>query len=461
MSENQTAENTGTGEGEEKAFVYPVKIEDAGPGTKKVSVEIPQERIAEKLSEQYKELRRQAAIPGFRVGHAPQKLIEKRFASEIKEQVRRDLISESYGQAVEKNSLQVIGDPQFDNAEEIKLPESGSLTYSFQVEVQPEFTLPELKGVKVRKTTVSITDDNVEEALNNLRQQQGQLVPVETGGVEDKDFLTADVVVKLDGNVLAEEKDAQMVSRPGVVAGIMVNDLDQQLKGLKPGKNVTITAKAPSTYANEAARDKDVQIEITLKDIKRLEMVELNQEFLDSMGFKDVQELRDALREQMKERIDFDIKSSMREQVSKYLLDNVSLELPTKLSDRQEQRVVSRRATNLLMRGMPREQVQANLDKIQAGAKEEAVRELKLFFILQKIATEQSVEVSESELNGRIAMIAIQQGRRPEKLKQEWSKDGTLANLYVQMREQKALDKILESANVEEVEAKADEAKKE
>ena len=98
----------------EDTFQYPVTIEDAGPATKKVSVEIPEERIKTELTKQLKELRREAAIPGFRVGHAPAKLIEKKFGNDIKEQVRRTLISESYQQAVEKNNLQVLGEPQFD-----------------------------------------------------------------------------------------------------------------------------------------------------------------------------------------------------------------------------------------------------------------------------------------------------------------------------------------------------------
>src|SRR5688500_9162409 len=104
MSENAAASTAAV----EEAYQYSIKIEDAGPATKKVQVEIPAARIKTKLTEQYQELRSQAAIPGFRVGHAPAKLIEKRFAADVKEQVRRTLISESYEQAVEKNSLQVI-----------------------------------------------------------------------------------------------------------------------------------------------------------------------------------------------------------------------------------------------------------------------------------------------------------------------------------------------------------------
>jgi trigger factor len=103
------------------------------------------------------------------------------------------------------------------------------------------------------------------------------------------------------------------------------------------------------------------------------------------------------------------------------------------------------------MRGMPREQIQANIDRLRHGARDEAIKELKLFFILQKIANEQNVEVDEGELNGRIAMLAAQRGKRPEKLKTEMAKDGTLSNMYIQMREQKAVDKLLENAQIEEV----------
>src|SRR5450432_2411991 len=139
------SQDTGTAVLDAEAdFQYPVTIEEAGPATKKVSVEIPEDRIKSELSKQYKELRKEAAIPGFRVGHAPAKLIEKKFGNDIKEQVRRTLISESYQQAVEKNNLQVLGEPQFDVSATIGLPETGPLTFAFEVEVQPEITLPNL-----------------------------------------------------------------------------------------------------------------------------------------------------------------------------------------------------------------------------------------------------------------------------------------------------------------------------
>jgi trigger factor len=434
---------------------YQIKIEDAGPATKKVSVEVPQELIATKLEEQFKQLRREAALPGFRPGHAPQKLIEKRFHNDVRDQVRRNVISESYEQAVSKNSLNVIGEPQFDNPDDIKLPETGSLTYSFEVEVQPDFQLPQLTGLSVKKPKVEVKDEHLDQAMLNLRQQQGALVPVEDRGVEVGDYLVADVHLKADGAEVVHQHDAQVIAKPGRFAGIQIDDLDVKLQGMKPGEKREFTVAAPDTHPDEKLRGKQVNVEVALKDIKKLELAEINQQFLEGLGFENEAELREALREQMLQRVQYDVQQSMRDQINNYLLQNVYIDLPTKLSDKQGDRVLKRRRIELLMRGMPEDQADAQIEQLRGGVKDEAIRDLKLFFILQKIATEQNVEVDETELNGRIATLAAQSGRRPEKVKQEMTADGSLMSMYVQMREQKALDKILETAKIEEVDLPA------
>jgi trigger factor len=445
---------------QEPQFTYPIKIEDAGPATKRVQIEIPQERIAQKLEEQFKEIRQQAAIPGFRPGHAPQKLVEKRFSQDVKEQVRRSLISESYEQAVEKNNLQVIGEPTFDNPDLIQLPETGPLTYSFEVEVQPDITLPELKGIKIKRPSIAVTEEHIDQAMQNLREQQGTLVPVEDRGSERGDQLIADVHIKIDGNVVGHQHDATIMMRPGQIGGIEIDDLDTQLAGLRPAESRTISTHVPDDHPTDIIKGKDVEIEVTLKDLKKLELVDIDDEFLESLGFQNEKELRDALREQMEERIKYDVQQAMREQVNKYLLENVNIDLPTRLSDRQTERTVQRRMVDMLLRGVPREQIDVAAARLRSGAADESARELKLFFILQKIANDQNVDVDESELNGRIAMIAAQQGRRPEKLKQDMAKDGTLSNMYIQIREQKAIDKILEDAQMEDVDVAAKKSKK-
>jgi trigger factor len=445
MAENEPAVQ------EQQEIPYNISIEDAGPATKKVSIEIPEELIASKLAEQFQELRREAAVPGFRPGHAPQKLIERRFQGDVRQQVARTLISQAYEQAVKKHDLQVIGEPEFDKPDELKLPDSGNLTYSFQVEVQPDITLPPLTGLKIKKVKVDVQDKHIDKAVLNLREQQGVLIPIEDRGVEAGDHLFGDIHLKLDAKDIWHRHDLEIIAQPGDIFGIHIEDSDKYLKGLRPGEKREFTVHAPADHFDENVRGKDVGVEVTLKELKRLELAEVNKEFLENLGFNSEKELRDALREQMNERVRYDVQESMRHQVHNYLLSNVWLNLPAKLSQRQADRVVQRRTVELLMRGVPESKIPDQLEALKSGAQEEAARELKLFFIMQKIAAEQGVDVAEGELNGRIAVIAAQTGRRPEKVRQEMSADGSLMNLYVQMREQKAVDKILESAQVEEV----------
>lgn len=468
MAENETGAVAQEQQQEQKPEVpaYPIRVEDVGPGTKKVSVEIPPDRIAEKLEEQYKELRQEALLPGFRKGHAPRKLIEKRFAADVKDQVRRSLISESYEQALEKNSLNIIGEPEFENADQIKLPEDGPLNYSFTVEVQPEINLPELKAVKIKRPKLEVAQEHVDQAMKNLREQQGTLNPVADRGVQKDDRLVVDVHVKIDGNEVAHQHDAVLISRPARVGGFMIDDLDQKLEGIKAGETRTVTVTAPPDHQVETFRGKPVDIEVRVKDIKQLQPAEIDQTFLDSLGFATEQELTDALREQLQQRVKRDIERTMRAQVVAFLMDNTTVTIPSKLSKKQSERVVSRRAVDLMLRGIPRAEVEANIERLRTGAEEEASKELKSFFVLQKLAEQESVDVSEGELNGRIAEVAAQDGRRPEKLKQDMAKDGSLSDLYIRMREEKAIDKVIGQAEIEDVDAaslteeKKDEANK-
>ena len=247
--------------------------------------------------------------------------------------------------------------------------------------------------------------------MQNLREQQGTWLPVEDRGVQTGDQLIADVHIKLDGNVVAHMHDAQFLARRVRLSGILIEDLDTQVSaGLRPGEKSEFTAHTTNTHPDEKIRDKDVQIEIALKEIKKLELAEINQQFLDSLGFTNEQELREALGEQMKSRIEYGVQQSMRDQITNYLLQEVKIELPETLSERQAERVISRRALDMLMRGVPQSTVDDRMEELRSGAKQDAVKELKLYFIMQKVASMLKVDVSEAELNGRIALIAAQSG---------------------------------------------------
>jgi trigger factor len=438
-----------------ETYDYPVRIEDAGPSTKKVHVEIPRERIEAKLGLALETYKSQAQLPGFRAGHAPVALVRKRFEADIKEQVRREVISESYQQVIAKNELKVIGEPSFDNPDAVqKLPATGPMSYSVTLEIKPAFTLPNLEGLEIKRPKIEVTDSNVDQAMKNLREQQGQVVPVEEEA-KPGDFVVGDFFLKVDGAVIGSNVGSQIVVKDGVVAGIAVEKLEEKLTGIKSGETRTLEADVPAEHPQAAIAGKHVSIDVKCNDIKRLEPAVIDADFLDSLGFKDEAELREALREQLVIRIDYDVAEAMRNQVRKYLLENTTVDLPSGMTQRQQDRVVYRRAIDLMQRGVPRQQIEANVEALRQGADMQAKNELKLFFIVEEIADARDVVVSEEELNGRVAMMAAIRGERPEKFKQAMSKDGSLSNLYMQLREQKALDTVIDQAKLTDVELNA------
>jgi trigger factor len=439
-------------------FEYPISVEDSGPAAKKITIEIPEDRIKSKMEEQFNELQEVATLPGFRAGKAPRALLEKRFAGDLKKQVRDTLVRESYQQALEKHSLKVIGEPEFDNEGALELPTSGALKYTFSVEVTPEIALPDLAELTVKKPIIKVTDEHVEQALQNLREQQGTLIPVDGRGVKEKDYITADIAIKLGDELIGNQFDTQVIARSSKIGDIEIKDLGEQLAGANVDETRTIKATAPDNHPAEKIRGQEVTIEIKVKDIKELELATIDEEFLDALGFVNAQELNEELRKQMVERIENDVKVAMHNQVRAYLNKNLNVELPAKLSKSQESRIVNRRANELMMRGMGVEQIRANLDRLTAGAADQARNELKLFFALSKIAADNNIEVDESEVNGQIAYMAMMQNQRPEKLKQTMANSGQLSDLWLSLREKKALDKLLETAKIEEVEIKGDDA---
>jgi len=153
----QAQTETEATEQETAAEQIQINVEDAGTLRKKVTVTVPADRIAAKQSELFGELSRTAQVPGFRIGRAPRRLIEKRFGKEVVQDVRNAIIGESLGRAIEKSELNTLGEPDLD-LDKIQLPEAGDMTYDFQVEVKPEFDLPELEGIEVEKQTVEVDD---------------------------------------------------------------------------------------------------------------------------------------------------------------------------------------------------------------------------------------------------------------------------------------------------------------
>lgn len=427
-----------------------VTVEEAGPCKKKIIVEVPQESIKAALDGKYGDLHKDAVVPGFRKGRAPRRLLEKRFGKEINEEVKLKLIADASKAAIKDNELDTLTDPDVDY-ESLELPETGPLKFDFEVEVRPEFELPELEGIAIEKPKLEITDEQISEQIVRLQKEAGTWVPQEGAAIQADDQIVADVVIKAEEIEEERFENAEVHVRSlGLVGGVPIKKLDELLAGAKSGDVKKISVDVPETYYNEKYRGRKVDVEIEVKDIKRLEPAEMNDAFLSRLGVEDEAELREKVHESLERYIEQQVEAGMTNQIYKYLLDNIDFDLPAAVVADQSVRVLQRQCSNLLMRGLTREQIEEQTEQLRAGSESQAREQVKLFFIMDKIGGKLGIKVSEEEVNGYIARLAIQRGRRPERMRQEMARDGSLANFTLQIREEKCIKKLLESAKITE-----------
>lgn len=431
-----------------------VTIEESGPCKKKVIVEVPRETITKATDAQYETLRKESVLPGFRKGRAPRRLLEKRFGKEIGEQTKLKILAEASDSAIKESNLDVLREPDID-FEKIELPADGPLKFDFEIEVRPEFELPAIEGIPVEKPKHVVTDANVDREIEMLCKYSGTWTPKENGKIELEDQVVADVMLNIEGQEQKIDNTEIYARANGFVGDVPVEKLDEILVGAKVGDVKTAEVEVPKTFFKEDLRGKKVDAKITIKDIKWLKPAELNQDTISKCGVATEEELRKAIREKLESRLEGQAKQEMAEQIYKYLLDGIKIDLPADVAADQAVSLLRRQYINLMMQGVEKEQLDKNIEQLKASTELQAKEQLKVFFIMDKIAEKLDIKTTDEEINGHIAHLAMQKHIRPERMKEEMQRDGSLEQFKLQVREQKCVTKLLESAKITEVEPKA------
>lgn len=439
-----------------------VTIEDAGPCKKKVLVEIPEEAIKKATDEQFTELHKGAEVPGFRKGRAPRRLLEKRFGKDVAEQVKLKLLADASDSALKDNDLQTLGEPDVD-FENIELPDEGPLKFDFEVEVRPEFDLPPLEGIPVTKTKLEVSDEQIDREVKQMQRLSGVWTPrAEADAVEAEDQIVADVLLKVEGVDEEEKLDNSevYVRANGFVGAIPVEKLDELLIGAKAGDTKETSVDVPKTFFREEYRGKKVDVKIEVKDVKWLKPGELDENLFKQIGAEDEEELRERIQDTLQGRLEEQGRTEMTEQIYKHLLDNTDFELPLDVVGQQATSVLQRQYSNLIMRGLSREQLEEQIEQLKASSEQQAEQQLKTFFIMDKVAEKLDISVNEEEINGHIAQLAMQRQQRPEKMREQMAKDGSLDQFSLEVRQNKCIAKLLETAEVSEKKAKKEKKSK-
>jgi trigger factor len=429
-----------------------VFISDAGPARKKISIQVPAETVSEKLAGSLDTFMGEAQLPGFRKGRAPKGLVEKRFGSAMRDETKKQLVAEAYQEAIKDANLKIVGEPFSETLEKVEIKAGQPLEFEIEVEVMPEFTLPSLDAIPVRKPLVEVTDAMVREEFEKLRINEGRLESRDSA--EPGDYLTGrGRMVGSDGkefydiNGAVVQKPAKDKNGQGMILGILVPDFDKQFGSPKPGETATVKAKGPEQHEIEGIRNNDLTITFEVERIDRIIPADPNA-LAQQYGLADETQFLDIIRSRMAQRVLIQQHTAMRSQIALHLVKNTQMELPQRLTAQQAVRTLERQRLELMYRGVEPAVIEQRMAELRGASGQIAAGELKLFFILAKIAEDLNIQVTEGEINGRISQMAAERGVRVEALRQELIQRNQVYGVFQQIREHKTYDAILSKAAV-------------
>ena len=425
-----------------------IEIEEVGPCKKLLKFEIPKETIEEEWQKQLKEVSRMANLPGFRKGKAPRKLLEKNYGDKIVEEVKRAIVSSSYQETIEKNKLSPVGDPDIGD---INLELGKPLKFEVTLEVLPTFELGEYKGMQLKRKPVSVTDEDIDKALETISRQKAQLTVVKKGKVKDEDFIICDCEVGVNGEVVWTDKELEVMVSGSQVADINVPDLKNSLVGAKSEDKVSVDVELGDSFSVEQHRNKSAKLEISIKEIKRPKSPEINDELAKQVGYDTLDELKEFMSQRLEMEKKRMAEGEMQEQISSKLIEMADFDMPEDMKTHHTNERLHKYQHDLINKGTPQEEIEKNLEDLKSASEESVVRDFKMSLVLEQIAEKERIFVTEDDVSRRISEMAGMYGLDAAGMKKQLEKMNSMSNLRHQLRESKTLNLLMKEANIEEV----------
>ncbi len=428
-----------------------VQISDVGPCKKHIKVGVARAEIERQFDESLGTLKKEASVPGFRPGRAPRQLVEKRFRKQVAEQVKSSLLLAALEQLDEDYALNPITQPNLD-IEAIELPDEGPMLFEMDLEVRPDFSLPDYKSLNVKRPVRTITEEDVSNQIKLFLERYAQIVPKLEGGAELGDFVTADIRFQREGLTLNEVKEIQFRLQPELrFQDGSVPDVGAALVGVLPGDTRETTAKIGSSSPDPSLRGQTIGVTFDVKDLKQLRLPEVDTAFLKSIGFDNSDELREAIRDILVRRNAAAQRQAIRQDVLNTLISNTPFELPSDLVSRQEKSTLRRLVMDLRQEGLTEENIRAREAEIRGNAHESTLQGLKEFFILAKIADAEDIKVEDEDIEEEIEAMAVRSDDSVRRVRSRVEKEGLTEAIASQILERKTLDRILQFVTFEEV----------
>lgn len=437
-------------EQEKQKLSLDVDIEAPGACQRHVIVTVSRPDVDRYLSDAFDELAPKAEVPGFRPGRAPRKLVESRFKDQISEQVKGSLLMDALDQLSEEQQFSAISEPDLD-LDAVSIPDDGPLKFEFDIEVRPDFELPQWKGLKLRRPVREYTDQDVQAQLEKLLSERGRMVDRD-GPVEPNDILDVDIRVTADGKEIMRSEKVGVRALPVLsVRDAQIDNFGEIIIGARKGETRRTKATISPGAENAEMRGQEVDVAFAVRRIRHVELPRISQELLEELGdFADEGDLRDAIRAELERQLEFSQRRELREQITRQLTRGADWELPPELVKRQARRELERMVLELRSSGFSEEDIQTYANQIRQNTIAATERSLKEHFIFERIAEEEGIDATEADYQTQLQLIAAQSEESPRRVRARLEKRGQMETLRNQIIENKVVDLICSEAELED-----------
>ena len=404
---------------------------------REIAVEIPVEEVTRETNSLIQKYQKLARIPGFRRGHVPASVIRQRFAEDLKSDVVEALVPRYFRKEADKQGLIPVSQPQ---VTDLHLKDNEPLRFKASFEVMPEIKVDGYKELRAEKPEITVTDEEVEQSMNGLREQHATFTPVEGRALADGDYAQ----VSLDGK--PKDGDGKPVHMDEVLVEIAgkntMPEFTENLRGASAGDERVFEV----TYAQDATEQrlagKTFTYTVKVQAIKQKSLPELDDQFATQLGeFKTLDEVRQRIREGMESERKHTAEHEAKDKLVAELVKRSEFEVPEALVDRQIDVRLERGLRALAAQGMKAEDIKKmDLNRLRVGQREQALQEVKASLVLDKIAEEEKIEVSDEEIDREIDALATQSKQTPEAIRARLTRDGALDRIRNRIRSEKTLD---------------------
>lgn len=432
-------------------------LTEVGPCKKRADIDLEAGEVQKGFNEAYQEICETINVPGFRKGKVPRQLVAKKFGKDIVQEVKQKLISKTFQEMIEGEKLEVISQPRVDEKGH-EFQEGNDFSFSVSFEIKPEFELPEYKKIPLTKTVREVTDEHMEDATKNLLRSYAKVEDSEDGELEGDDVAMLQLeAVDEDGEVVHQNHLFPCTLNSTELDIFPVKDIGKKLTGMKKGDTKEISHKVNKKFpAKEELSDKKLKLKIEIVKVRKVVIPEMNDEFLKNLGFETEEAFKERMKEMLESQFENQAKSLLKEQIYEFLAENTEMSLPEETVNRHKDYLVQMKVYELMRSGVSREDAEARKEEFEEEALEQARREVKVGFILGKISDKEKVFVTEREVAQRIVGVAMQQGKAPEKLREELEENDEMGALRSQLKEEKTLDLLIKKADISEKQVAAE-----